>query len=78
MCGVVQCFSSVPRLEAAQLFDVWLFSLNCAGPVRVRSVEQRSDIEVRGYQGGRGRGLGEGPWEVCGGGERGRGWRGDN
>ena len=33
----------------------------------MRSVEQRSDIEIRGYQGGRGKGLGEGPWEVCGG-----------
>ena len=42
----------------------------------MRSVEQRSDIEIRGYQGGRGKGLGEGPWEVCGG-ERGRGERGE-
>ena len=34
LCGVVQCFPSVPRLESVHLFDVWLFSFNFAGPVR--------------------------------------------
>ena len=34
MCGVVQCFPSVPRLKSVHLFDVRLFTFNFVGPVR--------------------------------------------